>query len=127
MPSVKETLEAAKNAAKAAVQKALQTNAEKIAELTNEFEKIQTRIGKNIVAKKDMETELKSGDVPEAATTIVQKNIHNMRKEIDEKISDAEKVLGKLEKLGAKDLAQAKRQEMSNLVHISNAKRGVSL
>ena len=127
MPSVKETLEAAKNAAKAAVQKALQTNAEKIAELTDEFDKIQKQIGARLVTKKEMETELKSGDLPEATTALAQKNIHNKKKEIDEKISDAEKVLSKLEKLGAKDVAQTKRQEMHNLVNVSNAKRGVSL
>jgi hypothetical protein len=127
MASVKETIEAAKNAAKAKVHQLMQSNAEKIAELTDQFKDVQKQIAVRVESKAEMQRELNAGEVPEAAVSLAKKNVKNMNSNINEKLDEGEKILRKLEKLGAKDQAQAMRTEMNGMANNSNAKRAIGV
>lgn len=127
MASVKETIEAAKNAAKDKLHQLRQSNAEKIAELTDQFKDVQKQIAVRVEAKAEMQAELKAGEVPEAAVGVVKKNVKNMNSNINEKLDEGEKILRKLEKLGAKEEAKTMRDAMHDMANHSNAKRGIGI
>lgn len=126
MPSVKDTLIAAKKSATAAIQKALQSNADKIGELKTEFNEIQKGIAERLQTIEDQRKKIEKGKILPELEPVAQKTIQNLKDRISEKVVDAEKVLQKLEKLGAKEEAQTMREGIRTLAGFASKKsRGI--
>lgn len=126
MPSVKDTLIAAKKSATAAIQKALQSNADKIGELKNEFNEIQKGIADRLQTIDQQRNDVEKGKIAPELQPVALNTIRNLKDRISEKVVDAEKVLQKLEKLGAKDEAQTMREGIRSLAGFASKKsRGI--
>lgn len=122
MPSVKDTLIAAKKSATAAIHKALQSNADKIGELKSEFNEIQKGIAERLQTIEDQRNDLEKGKILPELELVAQNTIRSLKDRISEKVVDAEKVLQKLEKLGAKEEAQTMREGIRTLAGFASNK-----